>query len=853
MNPIFKNKEYESFVRVNTLPLRSHFVPFEINQPFEYIHHIIDKKKSNLYIDLNGEWSFKEHRSFLSLEKVDEELNDTISIPSSVQCKGYDYYQYLNMEYPFPYNPPYVPKDNPLFHYRKVVNLDKEDLYTLVFEGVDNAFYVYINNQYVGYSVIAHATSEFDITPFVKEGENVIDVLVLKWSATSYLEDQDKFRFSGIFRDVYILKRKIGYIKDFKIEPLKVDKDYYIKVINLSDTPFKVDVNNENAVINPNESYEFLINEPLLWYADKPNLYDVTIFNDHEKIMQRVGIRTVEIKNGIYLINNEKIKLKGVNRHESSPINGASVTLEETFKDILLIKKLHMNTIRTSHNPDMPEFYDLCDYYGLYIINEADVENHGVDAYPRTHKDWQDAANSGLYDDGVFIREVSLYERDKNHPCVVMWSLGNESNYGKMFFKGADYIHEKDTRPIHYEGIHNTIDRSDYYTSRIDVISRMYPTVKDIKNNYLKDKNEKRPLMLCEYTHAMGNSSGDVADYWKLIYNEDRIIGACVWEWCDHAVEVDGKLKYGSDFLEHRNDNNFCVDGLVDPYRNIKSSTREVSAVYQGKLYRSKPNQKPRIFKEKSYKNHLNCNFSDDNGSLESIVVGGKNILLEPIKLNYVRAYTDNDKNEKAPLEYIEVSKIKINKVIHKDNTHKYIGELFNQKSYLHFTLEYIIYDDSIDITLDYEALVNLRPLRVGVSFALEETKSFKFVGYGPDESYIDKSVHNVFGEYELDVDKNIDNYLVPQESGSHFGSIELDVGPINVISKKPMSINVQPYSIGQLMNTMHNYELVNEHKTYVYLDVSMAGIGSHSCGPKLEKRYWVKKKDSNTFRVLIK
>lgn len=856
MNPLFAKKEYEHNARVNALPFRSSYVPYPLDQEFSFIHRIIDRKKSGLYIDLNGDWEFKEHRCYEGCQKVDETLPDIIEVPSSVQTKGYDYFQYTNVVYPFPYNPPYVPKENPLFHYRKRVNLVLKDRYYLNFEGVDSCFYLYVNGAYVGYSQISHAPSEFDITDYLKNGDNVIDVLVLKWCAGSYLEDQDKFRFSGIFRDVYILNRKQRHIRDYKLEPIHKKDGWYLKATNLSETDFCIRFQGKDYPLKQGKSLLIKGKNIKPWYATSPKLYPVILFDEHEKIYEAIGFRTVSIKRGIFLINGEHIKLKGVNRHESSPVNGAAVTLEETYRDLKLIKSIHANAIRTSHYPDRPEFYLLCDVLGIYVLDEADVETHGVATQNGDYdlKLWQEFCDTGLYDEAITQREMVLYERDKNRSSVIIFSLGNESNYGKMFHDGADYIHAHDSRPIHYEGLHNLVDRRDYYTTRVDICSRMYPSTEDMKANYLGDKKEKRPMVLCEYTHAMGNSCGDVADYWKLINRHKRLMGAFVWEWCDHAVIVDGKLKYGSDFPDHYNDDNFCVDGMVTPYRKFKSSTREIAAVYDGKLYPDPIKPRKRKKPEIRTKNPLSAVFDDKTGGLISLKKDGKELLKAPLVFEYKRAPIDNDNRDPSLFRPIEEATLRITSFTHEGNMHRYSYVLEgNGTTYFTAEVVYRIYGNAVAVSLSYKLQSKFRPFRMGVRCGLKKTKRYIYEGYGPDESYIDKRVHNTFGEFKTKVNHGLEDYLKPQECESRYGSVYVSVSDAETYAKKPFSFSVLPYSREQLSTTAHNYELVDEGKIFLSLDVAMAGVGSHACGPELEQRYLVPKAAQNTFYIYFR
>ena len=854
MTPLFEKKEYESPKRVNTLPFRSGYVPFSILDKFVFTHGIIAKKKSSLYIDLNGEWQFKMHESFHDLKDVNEDLKECIEVPSCVQMKGYDYCQYTNIVYPFPFNPPYVPEKTPLFHYRKTINLHLKDRYYLNFEGVDSGFYVYVNGRYVGYSQVSHSQSEFDVTDFLHEGDNQIDVLVLKWCASSYVEDQDKFRFSGIFRDVYLLNRREQHIRDYKIEPIRKGKKWYFEVENLAKEPFNVHFLRKVRAVEPGKKIGFEVPNPRLWCHEDPYLYTIVLEDGYEQILERLGLREVAIKKGIFLLNGKAIKLKGVNRHESSPINGAAVTLEETYRDLKLILKMNANAIRTSHYPDRYEFYQLCDRLGIYVLNEADVETHGAHLnngkwdYPH----WQAFADSMLLEETIFDREVSCYEREKNRPCVIIFSLGNESSYGKSFHRGADYIHAHDTRPIHYEGLHNLYDRSDYYTKRVDICSRMYPSPKAIVEEYLKDEQEKRPLLLCEYTHAMGNSSGDVADYWKLISKEKRIIGAFVWEWCDHAVYRDGHLLYGSDFPEHYNDGNFCVDGLVTPWRKFKSSTREVAAVYNGRLYPDKPRITRKFTGNLSSKNPVKVEFDKTKPSIKKIFIHGKNILTYPLELCFLRAPLDNDMPEEEKRSDLNKAQLKF--ISQKDgkNEKSYDLLLAGEREYATVSICFKTLGNAIKIRLKYQIIDPLRPYRLGLRFAIPNRKTYTFEGYGPDESYIDKCVHCQYGEFTLPVKKDFVEYLKPQEAFSHYYVSYLTMDGLTVYARKPFSFSALPYSLEQLSNARHNYELKSERKTFIHLDLAMAGVGSHACGPELDEKYLIPASGENEFILLF-
>ena len=847
------HREYETFCRSGVEAARSYCVPFSDSQEFSFKYGIIDRTQSERFISLDGEWSFAAHADIAEAE-INEELTETIPVPSCVQMHGYDRIQYLNYKYPIPFDPPFICVKNPTFHYRRRFTVeDLSQKYYLNFEGVDSFFYVYVNGNKVGYSQISHATSEFGVTEYLVQGENTLDVIVLKWSAATYLECQDKFRFFGFFRSVYLLVRPYAHIGDFKIDTRFQGKDGILCVRNLGKTPFCVAFRGETKTALPEQSVTFTEKNVARWTAETPSLYDVVLSANGEKILQRIGFRTSGIENGLYYFNGQKIKLKGVNRHEFSPVAGATVTLEETIKDLKIMKWANVNAIRTSHYPDCPEFYDLCDAMGFYVLNEADVETHGA-AWPSgdgSRTDWQAFADSGIADEGVTDREIALYERDKNRTCVTIWSLGNEANWGKMFFAGADYIRCRDSRPIHYESLWEMENKSDYYTKRVDVASRMYPHIEEL-DEFLHDGKETRPLLLCEYSHSMGNSNGDLNDYWKKIDSNERFMGAFVWEWRDHAIETKEGYLYGGDFGEEEHDGNFCVDGLLNPDFTPKGGLYELKAVYGGKCEREfvPPEQKP--LRKLSGKNPLSYEIGE-NGELVSV---GTIRFAKPVRLNIFRAYTDNDRNIRNEWKRYENAKQIVCQAEKEDNRVRITGKLIKNgfAPLMDFSLEYDFYDCAFDVALHYRVAdyVSWLP-RIGLVFALpkEVFDKFSYRGYGPYESYIDKHLASEYGEYETTAAKEYFRYVKPQESGSHFASTEITFPDrMKITAEKPFSFSVLPYSAQTLANANHDFELREDGNIYVSLDIAMSGVGSNSCGPELGFKYRAPKEGYNRFRI---
>ena len=642
-------KEYESFERIGVEPHRSYYIPFAPNDKIKNKFGIIDRRSSSRFVSLDGVWQIKQHNHVSEVD-IHEALTETIPVPACVQLHGYDHTQYLNHRYPFPVTLPHIPNVNPCWHYRRTFNLEKKEgeKYYLNFEGVDSAFYLYVNGIQKGYSQISHATSEFDITDLVVNGENTLDVVVLKWCVSTYLECQDKFRFSGIFRNVYLLKRPEKHITDYRFITELDGKDGVLTFFNESKIAITVGFKQTKTVVPAKKSVEFRVKNVRQWSAENPELYTLKLETEGELIIDKVGFRQVNIEGKVFKINGNAVKLKGVNRHDFNCKTGATVTLTDIMEDIKLMKELNVNAVRTSHYPNMPEFYKLCDFYGLYIMDEADLEMHGAalryGGYD--HEPWSEYAENEFFTDGITDRHIALVERDKNRACVIMWSLGNESSFGKAFFEGAKYIRKRDKmRPVHYENLQEA-DKKYYYTELVDVVSMMYPSVERIQKEVLDNPKETRPFVLCEYTHAMGNSCGDISQYWDLIYKNEQCMGAFVWEWADHAIKTRKGFLYGGDFGEKEHDGNFCCDGLLTPDRKIKSNALEMKAVYGGKIKSEITDVAIPEIKGKA--ESIEIAVDPYTGCLTSIKADGKERLKKAMSWNVLR-YTDNDR-ELLPL-----------------------------------------------------------------------------------------------------------------------------------------------------------------------------------------------------------
>ena len=853
-------KEFDAFDRIGTMPHRSYYIPFAEADEIGEMHGIQQRTTSSRFLSLDGIWNICRHDHIEDF-CLSEPLKEKIPVPSCVQMHGYDQIQYLNTRFPFPVILPRVPYENPCWHYRRSFTLEKKEgeRYYLNFEGVDSAFYLYINGQTVGYSQISHATSEFDITQWVTDGENTVDVQVLKWCISSYLECQDKFRFSGIFRSVYILTRPEEHITDYKLET-KLQKDAGLLFVrNESSLPIRCVFEQQKATVKPGKTLRFRLPGAKLWTPQTPVLYTLDLYAAGEHIQEKIGFREVSVEGRVFKVNGQPEKLKGVNRHDFNCDTGAAVTLEDMLRDVMLMKQLHINAVRTSHYPNCPEFYLLCDHYGLYVMDEADVETHGAVAceggYDREL--WAEFAENELFTPGITDRHKALVERDKNRTSVIIWSLGNEASFGKAFLEGAQYVRSRDnTRLIHYEGLKNA-DPQYYYTDLVDMVSRMYPSDKTLQE-VLEDPLENRPFVMCEYTHAMGNSCGDIADYWKKIYADERMMGGFVWEWADHGIRTPEGFLYGGDFGEPDHDGNFCVDGLLTPDRKLKSGALEMQAVYGGKTEsKMLPVTLPEI---SGSKEKLTMVADEHTGELVSLKLGDRELLRTPMRLNITR-YTDNDRkllnhwNSHCRLPLCKPHIFSCQKA---EDRWVFTGVLaaIGRKPVAEFSLEYAVKGNTLTVELAYTLSDYVKSFpRFGLEFGVDkQCDRFSYVGYGPWESYADKHIACTYGYYESTARDNYERgYIRPQESGSHYACRYLAVKDLfQLTAQMPFSCSVTPYTTKQLRETTHDHQLTENDFINVCVDIGMRGVGSHACGPALPENYEIPRQGRNIFHFVF-
>lgn len=967
----------------NTESPRAYFIPYHDTKAAQKGN----RAQSQYFKSLCGEWDFHFFKSALELvDFTNDEVSlsyDKIPVPRSWQYmteKGYDVPNYTNVVYPFPCDPPHVPDNNPcgLYHRTFTVGRDaiQKDVFA-VFEGVDSCFYLYVNNTFVGYSQVAHMTSEFNITPYLKDGVNDIKVLVFKWCDGTYLECQDKWRTSGIIREVYLLYRDTVRIEDIFIKTDLLN-DYTRGVLSAEiqtngELPYSwvlLDADN-NIVSSGSQDIQVELDRPNLWSDEDPYLYQLIITAGDEYLIQHVGFREYTVKDGVILINGKAVKLKGVNRHDSHPYLGSATPMESMLGDILIMKQNNVNTVRTSHYPNDPRFAGLCDKYGLYMVDEADLETHGMyesgdGAYLTNNSDWEEA---------YIDRARRMVERDKNHASILMWSLGNEADFGENHRKMARWIRSRDTsRLIHYEGCNRGRHREELAKGEqlFDVESRMYESPQGMRD-YLADEGNILPFFQCEYCHAMGNGPGDLAEYWEVIRSSDRFAGGCIWEMLDHSVALfDDHLKprftYGGDFGDAPNDGNFCVDGLVYPDRRLHTGMLEAKKIYAPLLITA-DNIAKGVFRLRNYRyftdlsdvnityvierngeavlngsvsefslaplsetvfcidipdtltgrvfitftatvgmltdycaiGHELCSYQfeipteedeiepvypntdlivdeDDRyisvtagetvytfdryqGLLISIENNGKSLLSEPMIPTVWRAPIDNDRNvmhhwrgkgyHRAFTKLYSLSDITVNGGEASFTAELALGSFINRpilKTAITYTVKAtgeLKVHQKVTVDKDFPFLP-----RYGMKIVMpERSEQMAYFGMGPMEAYADKKLAARMGLYQSTVSDNFEPYVKPQENSAHVGTEWASVWSyaghgLLFASDATFTFNAQHYSAEMLTESRHDYELVPDRRTFVYIDYKQSGCGSNSCGPALAEKYRFNEKE---------
>ena len=963
---------HESFehLHVNTLPNHAYFIPFGSRETAL----CGERTGSERFFLLSGKWSFRYYESLLDVPQdiIEQPMSETtIPVPSVWQCHGYDRHQYTNVMYPIPFDPPYVPFENPCGLYSRsfVWESQAQEKATLCFEGVDSCFYLWINGTFAGYSQVSHSTSEFDVTDMLRQGENRIDVLVLKWCDGTYFEDQDKLRMSGIFRDVYILRRSEEHLRDYFVRTALKEgytaAEVSVELDRAGNAPVRywlLDADGKELLQGEAaDSISLSLENPILWNAENPYLYTLLMQCGEEWIAEKVGLREICIDQGVVRINGQAIKFRGVNRHDSDPFVGYAVGMKEMLKDLEVMRLHNVNAIRTSHYPNAPEFLRLCDRFGFYIIDEADIETHGVG--PATQN------NDTLADDPVYApvfldRIQRCVQRDKNRPCVVIWSMGNESGAGCCFVEAQAWTKQFDpSRLVHYERSWQNDLEGQLNT---DLFSRMYPSLEEMEQYFTDGKNPK-PYILCEYCHAMGNGPGDLEDYFQFFHSHDRHCGGFVWEWCDHAVymgrTVDGRPKYyyGGDFGEYPHDGNFCMDGLVYPdrtphrglieYRNVYRPARVVAADVSGgrftlwntldftslgqavcmtytirqngqdictapvpaELLDIAPHGRREItltypkqltgdfavhFTEYALKGtdlvpagtflgedeagrqcytapelpevqgeiqvreterqliisgpDFRYVYSKTRACFDEMTCRGRSLLSQPMEWNIWRAPTDNDRRIR-----LEWSRFNFDRAGSRSHGTEVTLEngccvlrsefvicmVVNASAVTGSAVWTIRPNGEVEVTVDARRNPQIPALpRFGLRFRLPRSLcKVEYFGFGPYESYVDKHRSSFRHLYQADAAQMHEDYIKPQENGSHCGCSYLEVrdclGGLRVHGDD-FSFNVSPYTQEELTVKKHNFELEKSDSVILCVDAFQTGIGSNSCGPMLRDEY---------------
>lgn len=688
-----------SIYEENKLDARSYFIPFSSVKKLVKTDYKNERYKSDRIMMLSGEWDFAYYEK---LSLVPDSLDtdrvsfDKITVPCTWQRTGYDQIAYINTRYPFPKKPPHIPADVATGIYRKSIEIKNADVRrTITFLGSAGAIAVYINGEYVGYSEGSHNTAEFDITPFLNNGTNEIVVVNYKWSNGSYLECQDMFRENGIFRDVFITEFAGSYINDFTLRSSKnLDGTYNlnIDVEGCFEKNTKIEIKSVekepviSAELLPEKGVKLENLKVDEWSAEIPNVYEFTIVlykdgKEVEALRTYYGFKDVEINGEVFKFNGKAIKFKGVNHHDTHMTKGYAMSLDDMELDIKLMKEYNCNAVRTSHYPPDPAFLIMCDIYGLYVVDEADIETHGFYAVPYSTYNPNRLSNDESWAMHYLDRVKRMYGRDKNHPSITMWSLGNESGGYKCQDFCYDFLKNANPEiPVHYEGV----IRSKRWA--YDVVSHMYGTpalMRKILSGTAGDKYKGKPFFQCEYAHAMGNGPGGLEEYMQLFYSSDQFMGGCIWEWADHSVyDENAKYKwtYGGDHNEPIHDGNFCVDGLFYPDRKPSSGALEMKVCYRPIRAKQTDGNVFELWNTRSFKDSSDIDISftvlvdgegKDTGRIESVIPAESKKKIQinsdlfrqtdkDVFVNFV--YTDKETGAEIAAEQVIVSQAELKK-----------------------------------------------------------------------------------------------------------------------------------------------------------------------------------------------
>lgn len=574
------------FISVHKCPDRNFYIPKAEDDPQSVY------KGGSRFLSLNGTWQFRYYQKEEVYHETDSFIE--VQVPMNYQYYGAGNVVYVNDHYLIDVKPPFV-DDSAYAVYRKKIDLliDSNSSYYINFEGKDSCLYLYVNGSFVGFDSVSHCTSEFDITDYLIQGSNEIVVFVYESCVGTYFECQDKFRLFGLTRDIYLLKREKKHIHAYQITYQKYEKD--VQVCIHFDDPYHLEkelsVLDKKKLIAQVKTTEnelhFMIKDAKLWNGEQPHLYQLQFTINHERIYDYLGLRFICFRKNILYLNGKKIKLLGVNHHDSSYEHGSYLSLHDYRQDLQLMMENHINAVRTAHYPPAPEFLYLCDEKGIYVMDEADIECHGIVRLSGQYQidDFDRITDNLIFKQCLFDRISRMMIRDGNRCSVISFSAGNEAGFGQVMIEALKQMKEKDpTRLIHYESLYTSHERNQY---QLDFISQMYSSIDKMKQTL---KTDPRPLLLCEFSHAMGNSCGDIHDYVEFFYKHDRCMGGFIWEFNDHAFPIGLDLKkpgYGGDFKEKIHSSNFCVDGLFSYQRKPHSSLKEVKQAFAKiKVYR---------------------------------------------------------------------------------------------------------------------------------------------------------------------------------------------------------------------------------------------------------------------------
>lgn len=994
---------YQDFqqLHVHTEPNRAYFIPHACRNGA-----LSGKREaSERFVLLSGHWGFTFYPCVMDLPEdfLVRPSQTVMPVPAVWQNHGFDRHMYTNTEYPIPFDPPYVPVDTPCGLYSRTFFFDKkaQRVQLLNFEGVDSCFYVWINGEFVGYSQVSHSTSEFDVTAMLRDGENSIQVLVLKWCDGTYFEDQDKFRTTGIFRDVYILDRDADHIRDYFVHT-DLSSDFHSAQISAevetTGNPCVeyVFIDAQGRILSSgmvcDGRLSFTLDHPKLWSAESPYLYSLILHCGEEWIAEQVGVRKIAVDDGVLKINGTPIKFHGVNRHDSDPVLGPAVGEKEMLMDLRLMKEHNVNAIRTSHYPNAPEFLRMCDRFGFYVIDEADVECHGVEFnLGGDCCTYDQFANDPAYEHVYMDRTQRCVIRDKNRPSVVIWSMGNEAGYGVNLVKTLAWTKTYDpSRLTHYERASFPPDGLPADPPELDMHSRMYPGFEEMEQ-YFEEKKLNLPYILCEYCFSMGNGPGDLEDYFQIFHRHEGHCGGFVWQWVDHAVNLGrtprGKTKfvYGGDFGEFPHSGSFCLDGLVYPDRRIHTGLKEFKNVYRpvrirevnlaagvfevwntldftnlkdGVVIRytlrrngadiltdTVPLEQLDVAPHQRRTIRLDCRelatpdtaiffetllaqadairpagfvlgveqlgqqrfeapctagggkmptireddrriiiegerfcyvYNKFTASFDQMVYDGAALMEKPMSFNIWRAPADNDRamlrvwrkhgyDRAIPHGYETTAEANEQGVVLR--TRLGIGALA-LSNFINGQVEWRIFPGGalsvkVDAALreakttgkryfkdknmlhaeDVQVEQKLPFLpRFGLKLMLPRSmEQMRYFGYGPYESYVDKRRASVQHLFDTTVSAEHEDYIVPQENGSHYGCtfLQLENWAHGLrVTGEAFCFNASHYTIEELANKRHSYELEESDYTVVCIDAWQAGLGSCSLGPALKEEY---------------